>query len=261
MATSRSKGKQPELETPETPEPPPPPDIKKIYEELGLYNPVLNAKATNIAFIDYVLDLYDQDGHEGDDLTDVFRQDFQMFTKKDWKILSASKLTKIRASLRKKGFYIPIRTKMDAAESIEAAIREDLPWPTDDPLCPGYLKGRQPERSDGPHQFTHDAASDPSRGPPDATPQGWPASTMPKQGQGRMFPYPPGPMPMTPRIPTPMITLPPSLPPPMPHPPLTVTPAADRHTRRIPPAAPPSPRSRENTDSPRNDPNGTSNTC
>src|SRR6202012_4731642 len=96
MSTTRSKGRQQESESSGSPEPPRPPDIQQLYEDYAPYNPAPNLKATTTAFINYVLNLYEQDSHEGDTLTDVFREDFQMFRKEDWQSLGASRLGKIR---------------------------------------------------------------------------------------------------------------------------------------------------------------------
>jgi hypothetical protein len=142
MATTRGKSKQPETDTPRSPDPPPPPDIQTLYEDPEPYNPGLNTKATTIAFVNYVLDLYEQDGHENDDLTDAFRQDFRMFRDMDWQPLGTSKLVKIRTTLRRKGFYIPILTESDIAKNFEAAVHDKLQWPIDDPQCPADIKAR-----------------------------------------------------------------------------------------------------------------------
>ena len=127
MSTTRgNKSKQPETDTPRSPDPPTPPDIQKLYEDPEPYNPGPNAKATTIAFVDYVLDLYDQDGHKDSDLTHAFRLDFRMFRKEDWQLLSTSKLIKIRTALRTKGLYITNEIGLDIAESFEAAVRDNL---------------------------------------------------------------------------------------------------------------------------------------
>jgi hypothetical protein len=126
-------------------------DIEKLYKQPNPYNPGPQNTETTLKFINYVLELYREDEHTNDDLTEVFQMDFAMFTKKDWLLLGNSKLMKLRAELRKKGFYIPIKTGRDVSEAFESAVKDSLEWPLADPLCPEHIKEQyyaKRERSD-----------------------------------------------------------------------------------------------------------------
>jgi hypothetical protein len=142
MATAMEAGNL-EDEThdaPELPEPTSPsPNIEKLYEQLQPYNPAVYSKETTLKFVDYVFQCYKQAELKDEILTERFREDFSMFTRKNWDQIPKARLSQVKTILRTDGCYVPVYTKRGTAADLEDIINSLISWPLDDPKCPFYI--------------------------------------------------------------------------------------------------------------------------
>lgn len=94
------------------------------------------------AFIYWRINVYKEEGWCNSDLSEYYSEDFSNFTSDIFGLARPDALRKLRLQLRSAGVFVGGGRGHHRADQLVAAVREELPWPENDPETPQRASSR-----------------------------------------------------------------------------------------------------------------------